>query len=659
MELRDRKFHSRRESEPSSLGEMTDILDDDHFDDDADKAIRACIDLANPRSFFLYAGAGSGKTRSLVKALRHTSRYQGRRLALRNQQIAVITYTNAACDEIKQRLEFDPLIVVRTIHSFAWSLIRGFNNDIRGWLTKNLSVEIAELRDAQAKGRAGTKAAARRDRSIKSKRHRIERLDGIRHFTYSPSGDNRTADSLTHTEIIRMTAKFLTKKPGLQKLLVARYPVLLIDESQDTNRFLMDAILHIEKEYRDRFCVGLFGDTMQRIYGDGKSGLSDAIPASWSRPKKRMNHRSCLRVINLINKIRENVDGQEQRGRSDIPKGYVRLFILPEDTADKCAAEAQVAKRMGQITGDNGWASDGKQIKTLTLEHHMAARRFGFESFFNNLYQIERTRTELLEGSEPGVAFFTRDVLPVVLAMRTNDRFLMAAHVRRHSPLLSLERLQNESNNQITLLRSAKAGTESLYALFSAEGDPTLLEVLRNVAQTGLFDVPDILKPFVEDSGSDTHQESDREGQHGGTGGHEKDSAQSLWRLALDTPFNQVEKYHSYVCGKSEFDTHQGIKGLEFSRVMVVIGDGEARGFMFSFEKLFGARSKSRSDRTNEDEGKETSIDRTIRLFYVTCSRAKNGLAVVNYTARPDLVKSELVTRGWFREDEIELLEFD
>ena len=45
---------------------MTDV--DDQFDAEADATITECLNLAEPRSFFLYAGAGSGKTRSLVNA---------------------------------------------------------------------------------------------------------------------------------------------------------------------------------------------------------------------------------------------------------------------------------------------------------------------------------------------------------------------------------------------------------------------------------------------------------------------------------------------------------------------------------------------------------------------------------------------------------------
>ena len=62
---------------------------------------------------------------------------------------------------------------------------------------------------------------------------------------------------------------------------------------------------------------------------------------------------------------------------------------------------------------------------------------------------------------------------------------------------------------------------------------------------------------------------------------------------------------------------------------MVVVSDEEARGFMFNYDKLFGAKSRSKADLEHEAAGKETTIDRTRRLFYVMCSRAEKSLPVV------------------------------
>ena len=139
----------------------------------ASQVIEECLNLTRPASFFLYAGAGSGKTRSLVEALKYVQTKGRHQLRVKGQQVAVITYTKAACDEIKRRIGHDPLVVVQTIHSFTWEqLVKGFTGDIKEWLSAELLADIAELKNELAKGRPGTKTDATRRRSIESKTRR-------------------------------------------------------------------------------------------------------------------------------------------------------------------------------------------------------------------------------------------------------------------------------------------------------------------------------------------------------------------------------------------------------------------------------------------------------------------------------------------------------
>ena len=42
---------------------------DNHVDDHVDKEIRECFSKENPKCFFVFAGAGSGKTKSLIDVL--------------------------------------------------------------------------------------------------------------------------------------------------------------------------------------------------------------------------------------------------------------------------------------------------------------------------------------------------------------------------------------------------------------------------------------------------------------------------------------------------------------------------------------------------------------------------------------------------------------
>ncbi len=58
----------------------------------------------------------------------------------------------------------------------------------------------------------------------------------------------------------------------------------------------------------------------------------------------------------------------------------------------------------------------------------------------------------------------------------------------------------------------------------------------------------------------------------------------------------------------------------------------------------------------NEVAGKDTSIDRTRRLFYVTCSRAEESLAVIYYSDDPTAARTAVLEQGWFAEEEIEIL---
>jgi len=134
---------------------------------------------------------------------------------------------------------------------------------------------------------------------------------------------------------------------------------------------------------------------------------------------------------------------------------------------------------------------------------------------------------------------------------------------------------------------------------------------------------------------------------------NDDDIITDAWEEALNSQFNQLEKYADYISDNSAYGTHQGIKGLEFPRVMVILDDDEARGFLFSYEKLFGAKSRTTTDIRNESEGKETSIDRTRRLFYVTCSRAEKSLTIVAYTKNPDAVKNFAIQQNWFEENEV------
>ena len=618
-------------------------IPDDEIDAEADALIAKCVTSDPPISFFLFAGAGSGKTESLVQALFVIREKIGGRLRLSSRRVGVITFTNKACNEIKHRLGYDDLFAVSTIHSFAWSMIKGLDHDIRAWLKINLQQEIEEIEEKERKGRPGTKASFIRQNAIIEKTERLNSLNSIRKFRYNPDGDNPEFNALNHSEVIKITSAFFTEKPIMQSLLINRFPILLIDESQDTNKELIEALFNVQEKHRQSFSLGIIGDMMQMIYTAGKLDIASALPADWVTPKKVMNHRSCHRIIRLVNRIREPVDGQEQRARSDKGEGFVRLFILSANESNKPAKEREICKQMATVTNDEGWLEPEKNVKTLILEHRMAANRLHFLPIWDALSSISRLQTGLRDGSLPALRFFSHLILPLFNAHKNGNRFEIASIVRKNSPLLDKKILEECIDNQLGQMEKAKTAVDSLTTLWDDGNNPTFLQTLKSIYESKLFIIPEILRPFAK-----LTQEPEKEFEETDD---EKDDESDAWHEFLNTPFDQIERYSPYIQGEAQYDTHQGIKGLEFERVCVIMDDSEARGFMFSYEKLFGA-----AESTKKDPTKETSIDRTRRLFYVTCSRAENSLALVAYSDKPHQVKDHVINEGWFKEEEIELI---
>jgi len=190
--------------------------------------------------------------------------------------------------------------------------------------------------------------------------------------------------------------------------------------------------------------------------------------------------------------------------------------------------------------------------------------------------------------------------------------------------------------NQVELLQETEKAVEDLMGLWEDDAVPPCIEIARSIQTTGLFKLHNRFDNILCS-----------------TDGEPSDEKIAAMKVALAASFDELERYSAYVTDKTRFATHQGIKGLEFPRVMVIMDDAGSRGFLFSYEKLFGAKAKTDTDIKNEREGRDTSILRTTRLFYVACTRAEKSLAVIAYTENVTAVQATAISNGWFTEDEI------
>lgn len=606
-------------------------ITDDNRDSAADSIIQSCLDLKNPKSFFLFAGAGSGKTRSLISALDYINKTFGRELKLNNRRVAVITYTKDARDEIKRRCRYNSLFQISTIHSFAWDLICSHTEDIRTWLKSDVSKKITDAETKLASIRnKGTKTYKQTEKKLNKLKKRLQYLDSVRRFIYNPDGINTESNSLDHTEVVKISAYLLLKQETLQKILVDTYPILLIDESQDTKEELMNVFLSIQEKYSHRFSMGLLGDIMQRVYLEGKEDWQTSIPDSWETPSKIMNHRSRKRIVDLCNLIRKPVDAIEQRSRLNKEGGFVRIFVASRD--NPYDTEQNVQSQMAEITCDVRWKLS-EEVKKLTVEHKMAAERLGFKQLFEALDSVSSYKQGLRNGSLSAIGVFTHILLPLHKADLENNPFEKAKIVKENAILYKDKDciLTNESLNNL------QNSIDDL-SLCWKDRDPLCSELLQIIYKHNIFPISKDLQQLLESPP-----------------GENDEDYQKLCGLsaALKTPFSEIERYWEYINGNASFDTHQGVKGLEFDRVMVIIDEKSSHGTMFNYEKLFGIMPKSSTDLKNESEGKETTLDRTRRLLYVTCSRAIDSLAIVFYTDCIEKTASALSQTGWFNENEI------
>ena len=633
----------------------------DH-DDTIDEAIANCLSFGSGKSFITFAGAGSGKTYSLKEALDFLKVKYAKEFLPLGKQVAIVTFTNNAATEIRDRVERNPMFSITTIHSFCWLAISGFNEDIRKWYLSVIPAEIEDLKDKERRGRAGAASDARK-RSIKRLSEKMVWLSEPRRFVYDPNGVNSAKNALSHADVLKIFAYFLEQKSLVADMISHKYPFIFVDESQDTDKGVINALFKLQKTHIKKIVIGLFGDTMQRIFGGGESELGRSLPENWLSFDKQMNHRSARRIVGLGNAIRQEDDRRTQFAREGAASGLLRFFLIPHGTPNKDELERTIRASMAELTGDLEWNSPkASETAVLLLEHKMVSRRLQFEALADALSKSSRIRDRLFEGDCSELNYFSGIILPLVEAEQDKDKFGVMSILRaNNSPLLE-ERVFAE--NEDDPLYAARTAANALLSVAERES-VTFKEVLDIVAQHNLLQIPTKLRSFVEseapfglelaasldfgDVKIDELVAPDEEST---------DDEIEAWAIALDTPFQQLTGYRDYISEGSIYRTHQGVKGNEFERVMTIMDDDEAGGFMFSYEQYFGAKAPSPGTAAKIKTGEETGLDRTRRLFYVTSTRAKNSLAHVIYTADIEKVRQSLLARKLAKEDEIVLYPF-
>lgn len=546
------------------------------------------------KNFLVEAGAGAGKTYTLIKALKHQINKKSDAYLRANKQIACITYTNVAKNEIKSRTDNHPVIFSDTIHAFAWALIKDFQKDIRR--------QVPELSEKW--------------------KLRVEEAGGLSNqaivysFGYPKVNDKQI--SLHHDDVIKLLTFFLQGEK-FRKILTNRFPVIFIDEYQDTDKALVDAIIRNFIETETGPLVGFFGDHWQKIYGTNSCGLITAIEGKLKVIGKQANFRSDKLIVDALNKMRPELAQHEYDSASS---GEITIFHSNEwqgqrrsdghwkDDLPKETAHDYLSKTLVQLT-DMGWLIKPETTKILMLTNNLLSNEQGYQKIFEAFNDTD----DFLKKKNDYISFLTDIVEPGAEAFQLgkygemlNAFNLNAPKVRKHSD----KEVWYSDMGKLNALR--QQGTI---------GD--IINLLKDIKKPKL-------SRRVEEKEHEYHRLKDTE---------KRNDAEEQIINKIETiraiPYSELTSLLKYIDDKTLFSTKHGVKGAEFENVLVVFGRGWNH---YNWNQML---EWSQND---IPQGKEATFERNRNLFYVACSRPKKRLALLFTQKLSNVALARL--NGWF-----------
>ena len=232
--------------------------------------------VREPGNLMVVACPGSGKTRTLIAKLLHCMED----VRDTSRRVACITYTNAAVNEIEDRLrvsgvEGDEVYCeVSTIHSFCVSnILRHFHWRIPEYrdgfaIMPPDSDEYRELVD-QVCDRWGLKRRLRDQFELLNRGANGEPVipdpaiprEAV-HYFWRCLADRGAVD---FPNIVYQSYRILANNPDVARGLASRYRWVLVDEFQDTSDLQVEILRRIETVGATEFF--LVGDPMQSVFG--------------------------------------------------------------------------------------------------------------------------------------------------------------------------------------------------------------------------------------------------------------------------------------------------------------------------------------------------------------------------------------------------------
>lgn len=558
------------------------------------------------KSYVLEAGAGSGKTYTLIQTINHVLETKGKSIKLNNQKIVCITYTNVAKNEIIVRLENNTLVIVSTIHEFLWDCIKRFN--------KQLIIQLDSLNEAML--------------IAKPDKYKTGLKDRITEVTYDDSGyRDFEQGTLHHDDVITLSLQMFKNYTALTHILGQKYPYLFIDEYQDTASETVDAIVsHLLERNKAKLLVGFYGDSYQKIYDTGIGSLQSYIDSNkLVLVTKDDNYRSSESIVNLLNKIRDNITQTIPESKESI-EGSIQFInctnALVQPKENKTNHKARIAPKKNSDYDSivasletNGWNfSESGDDKILIIANSKVAERAGFLSLYKlfvKRYTLS-AKEALLKREDIFSSYFMGSTDKKTSKERETGIEHLVSFWEEKNYNRVLKYLKQQGVFSSLTKHSDKQEIESkLKALTTIRMTGTVQDVF-NFCQENKLSLPSRkLQKFIEKLSVDITSITDEDENKRAIKNKE------FYESLMLTNYNEVISLFKHIQEQTSYSTKHGTKGEEYRNVLVVIDDTSWPG-QYNFENFF-----------NNTDDKEHRKLRTKNLFYVSCSRTKENLVVL------------------------------
>lgn len=364
---------------------------------EADKVDKQIIEaLREGHSFRVEAGAGSGKTYSLNRVIEWIQENMWSKYSRKKQNVACITYTNAAVEVITERLSKDSFIIPATIHSFAWNAIKQYQS----YLVDVVTTDPDFLPD-------------------EGDFFKVNEVTYTLGHRYKENG----VQYLYHDDVLKLFCKLLDNAK-FRRVFSDKYPLILIDEYQDSYKPIIERFVKYFIAEKKSPQFAFFGDAWQTIYQSNKAcGIIEH--KNLEVIKKGANFRSSPRIVQLLNDIRPDLP---QTSAIDNFQGEV-VVITCEDYDGERRTDRnfqgelppeELKIRLNKISEEiKQNTADSDTLKILMITHKVLAAQQGYERLLNII------NDGLRDKEDPFLLFFMDTVEPIYHALETLNMQLL------------------------------------------------------------------------------------------------------------------------------------------------------------------------------------------------------------------------------------------